>query len=346
LQQGPSRRPLPHTPSFFSLNCLPYTYQPDFGPPTVWLRFLKSVWPKDQASIDTLQELFGLLLTPDTSYQKLFLLIGPKRSGKGTIARIIQALRGKEATAWPTLASLGENFGLASLIDKPIAIIPDARLDARVGVQVLAERLLAISGEDGMSVPRKYLADWIGSLSTRFVILTNPLPKVADVSGALASRFIILQMEISFYGREDHQLESKLRPELPGILNWALAGLDRLTRRGYFQQPESAAQMVENLIGLSSPHTVFLRERCGIGPDESVVCSTLYQAWCDWCRVNGHKQPGTTQDLGRNMRAALPTVRTKRQRDPVNRHQLRDYYIGIGLLPRTDVGEAEDEPEV
>jgi putative DNA primase/helicase len=343
LLHWPSRTLLPHTPSFFGLNCLPYAYQSDFGPPGVWLRFLASVWPDDQASIDTLQELFGLLLTSDTRYQKLFLLIGPKRSGKGTIARIIQALRGKEATAWPTLASFGENFGLASLIDKPIAIIPDARLDSRVDVQVLAERLLAISGEDGMSVPRKYLADWIGSLPTRFVILTNPLPKVTDVSGALASRFIILQMVISFYGREDHQLGSKLRPELPGILNWALAGLDRLTRRGYFQQPESAAQMVEDLAGLSSPHTVFLRERCRVGRKETVVCSTLYQAWCDWCRINGHKQPGTTQDLGRNLRAALPTIRTRRQRDPANRHQLQDCYAGIGLLPRP---EAEDEPEV
>jgi putative DNA primase/helicase len=343
LLHWPTRTLLPHTPAFFGLNCLPYPYQPDFGPSVVWLRFLASLWPDDQASIDTLQELFGLLLTSDTSYQKLFLLIGPPRSGKGTIARILQALRGKEATAWPTLASLGTTFGLEGLIGRPIAIIPDARLDSRVDVQVLAERLLAISGEDGMSVPRKYLADWIGSLPARFVILTNPLPKVTDVSGALASRFIVLQLTISYLGREDRQLGAKLRPELPGILNWALSGLDRLTQRGYFQQPESAAQTVENLADLANPLRAFLRERCRIRADESVNCSTLYQAWCDWCRVTGNKQPGTTQDLGRNLRAAQPAVYTKRQRDPANWHQLHDCYAGIGLLPQAEV---QGEPEV
>jgi putative DNA primase/helicase len=346
LLHWPSRTLLALTPAFFSLNCLPYAYQPDFGAPVVWLGFLKSVWPDDQPSIDTLQELFGLLLTSDTSYQKLFLLIGPKRSGKGTIARIIEALRGKESTGWPTLASLGENFGLADLIDKPIAIIPDARLGKQVDPQVLAERLLAISGEDGMSVPRKYLPAWIGALPTRFVILTNPLPKVADVSGALASRFIILQLTISFYGREDRQLWSKLRPELPGILNWALAGLDRLSRRGYFQQPQSAAQMVESLTGLASPLTVFIRERCVVEPDAAAICDVLYRAWCDWCRVNGHKQPGTTQDLGRNLRAVVPTIRTQQRRDPANRQQRHDYYVGVGLLPQATVEEAADASEV
>ena len=37
----------------------------------------------------TLQEIFGYCLTADTSQQKAFAVIGPKRSGKGTIARVV-----------------------------------------------------------------------------------------------------------------------------------------------------------------------------------------------------------------------------------------------------------------
>ena len=58
----------------------------------------------------------------------MLLLIGPTRSGKGTIARMLTALIGSGHVAGPTLASLGTNFGLSPLLGKPLAIISDARL--------------------------------------------------------------------------------------------------------------------------------------------------------------------------------------------------------------------------
>ena len=41
--------------------------------------------------MDTLQEIFGYLLTSNTSQQKIFLIIGPPRSGKGTMVRITES---------------------------------------------------------------------------------------------------------------------------------------------------------------------------------------------------------------------------------------------------------------
>ena len=51
------------TPRLFSTISLPVNFEPTAAPPLQWLAFLKSVWPNDQESIDTLQEVFGLLLT-------------------------------------------------------------------------------------------------------------------------------------------------------------------------------------------------------------------------------------------------------------------------------------------
>ena len=87
--------------------------------------------------------MFGYLLTSDTRLQKMFLIVGPKRSGKGTIARVLKALLGVANVAGPTLSGLGTNFGLAPLVGKPLAIISDARLSGRADQQVIAERLLA-----------------------------------------------------------------------------------------------------------------------------------------------------------------------------------------------------------
>jgi putative DNA primase/helicase len=330
LLHWPTRQLLPHTPAFFNVGSVPYAYQSDVPPPVEWLRFLKLLWPEDQESIDALQELFGLLLTVDTSYQKLFMLVGPPRSGRGTIARVLVALLGRERTAGPTLASLGETFGLEGLLDKSLAVVADARLSRRTDIATLVERLLALSGEDQLSVPRKHQKAWVGTLSARFMILTNELPRMPDVSGALASRFIVWRLTESFLGREDRGLLGKLLPELPRILNWALAGLDRLARRGRFQQPGSAVQLAEELAGLTSPMRIFIRECCVVKPKQRVSCAVLYRAWTDWCRSSGRKNVGTTQDLGRGLRAVAPGVQTKQMRARGTKQRF-DGYIGIGL---------------
>jgi putative DNA primase/helicase len=129
------------------------------------------------------------------------LIVGPSRSGKGTIAKVLERLVGVDNKVNPTLAELGRNFGIAPLIAKRIAIISDARLGQGAGQHVIAERLLSITGEDAITVDRKYLSAWTGRLQTRFLILSNELPRLAGASGALARRFILLKLlETSFYG--------------------------------------------------------------------------------------------------------------------------------------------------
>src|SRR5262249_45214659 len=158
--------------------------------------------PDDRESIETLQEIFGLCLTPETRHQKAFLLVGPKRAGKGVIARILIALVGQCNAVSPTLASLGERFGLAPLIGKLVAVISDARLGAKTDQHAIAESILRITGEDDVEVDRKYREAWNGRMRVRFLIISNELPRLADTSGALASRFIVLNLRESFLGRE------------------------------------------------------------------------------------------------------------------------------------------------
>jgi putative DNA primase/helicase len=277
------------------------------------MKFLRELWPDDlddkQARL-TLQEIFGLLLTPDTRHQKIFMLVGPKRSGKGTIGRLLTALLGKENVANPTLASLSSHFGLAPLIDKRAAIISDARLGPQTNAHTVAERLLAISGEDSQTIDRKYREPWTGRLGARFLVLTNELPRIADTSGALASRFVILLLKNSFYGREDHNLEDKLLTELPGILNWSLRGLDGLRERGRFKMPEASVQLIRQLEDLASPVAAFIREWGVVDPSARISVKEFYDAYVKWCESEGCK-PGSNIVFGRNLRAVMPHVEAR-----------------------------------
>lgn len=317
---------LPPTPTFFSPVAVRFAYASDAPLPTQWLNFLDSIFPNDPEAIATLGEIFGYVLTGDTRQQKIFGAIGPKRCGKGTIARILTALLGQDNIAGPTLASLGQNFGLSPLIGKHLAIIADARLGRGNDGAAIAERLLSISGEDSLTVDRKYREPWTGQLSTRFLILSNEIPRFSDASGALSSRFVLLTMRTSFYRREDQGLTDKLKTELPGILNWAITGWQRLTARGYFLQPASSSEAIEELESLASPVLAFIRERCAIGPGYQCRIDSVYLAWKSWCLERGRDHAGTQQTFGRDLRAAVPGL-------TVTQHHKVRHYEGIAISP-------------
>ena len=297
----------PPSPDLFTLAALPVEFDPDADCPQ-WRKFLRQLWPDDEQAIDALRDVFGYLVAGDTSHQKVVLMVGPKRAGKGTILRILTALLGRANVAAPTLGSLAGPFGLQSLIGKSAALISDARLSGRADQEAIAERLLSISGEDHVSVPRKFLPDYTAQIGARFVLATNELPRLHDASGALASRFVPLVLTRSWYGREDRHLSDRLMAELPGILNWAMEGYRRLSARGHFVIPDTAADAMQELQDLGSPIGAFLRDECVIEAGAEVACAHLYGRWCEWCEEHGRNHPGTEQSFGRDLRAAAPGV--------------------------------------
>jgi putative DNA primase/helicase len=231
------------------------------------------------------------------------------------------------------LASLQTNFGLWPLIGKPLAIIADARLGTKSDQAINAERLLSISGEDAQTIDRKHQSAWTGRLPTRFMILTNELLRIADASGALAGRFIVIVLENSFYGKEDIGLANRLLAELPGLLNWSLLGYRRIRERGYFIQPRSSDEAIEELETLGSPIKAFIRDRCRVGPACSVPVELIYQDYRAWCESNGRRDAGTKQTFGRDLRAAVTGLRMQRLREGESR--LREYQ-GIGMKGEND----------
>ena len=330
----PTMQIMPCTPDLFTTNALDFDYEPDASEPEQWLEFLHELWGGDDQSIGTLRQWFGYCLTLDTRQQKMLLLVGPKRSGKGTIARVQAELVGKHNVVSPTTSSLAKQFGLQPLIGKSLAIVSDARFGALRDSGSIVERLLCISGEDSLTIPRKYLDDVTLRLPTRFMFLTNELPRLSDASGALAGRFIVLTLTQSFFGREDIRLIDKLLAELPGILNWAIEGWRKLQQQGRFIQPDSATEALRELEDMASPIGAFLRECCVLGSQYEVETTCLYQAWRVWCSRHGRTYPGIETTFGKDLRAALPGLGKRR---PRGGDGLRSrFYQGVGL--RTDFG--------
>jgi putative DNA primase/helicase len=327
----------PHTPLYFGHVSVPFPYDPDAPTPTKWLAFLEELWPDEPDGIDVLGEWFGYVISGRLDLHKIFLMIGPTRGGKGVIARILTALIGKRNVCGPTLSSLGGEFGLAPLLGKSLAVISDARSGGgkNSSSSVVVERLLSISGEDTLTVNRKYRDQWSGKLPVRLHVISNELPRLGDASSAIVGRLVLLLTTRSWLGKENYGLETRLRTELTGILNWSLEGLRRLTldNENHFTRFAAADEAITAMQDLASPVGAFVRERCKLRADDEIAVDDLYAAYKQWCELSEY-QKSPKAHFGRDLRAACPSVRKRRPRDGSKR-----YFVYGGIRLRKDEEE-------
>lgn len=333
LLHAPTRNRYGHTPRFFNTFALGHDFDPEAPVPGLWLDFLASVWPDDQQSIDTLQEMFGYMLTHRNDLQKIFILYGAKRGGKGTIIKVLQHLLGHSNTTPTSMSEMSTDFGLANLDGKAMAFMSDLRFRGRDdGIAV--ERMLKISGDDTVMINRKYREPYEAHLMCRFLVVSNELPQLYDESGALQSRMILLKFERNFQelGLLDPTLQGRLLAAdvLSGVLNWALDGLERLNARGNFIQPESGEEEVVAMEELSSPTLRFVAECCELGSDKIIPRTELFRVWQAWAKETDHRT-GSDSVFGRNLTAAVPSVRRVR---PGPKGKQIYSYDGISLNER------------
>lgn len=280
---------LDHTPDLFNVFALPFPFDPTAECPR-WRQYLDETLGDEPDKIKLMREWYGYCMTSDTKMHKLMLMRGPKRSGKGTAAAVLQAIVGQDQCASTSFAQLTGNFGLEGLVGKQLALMGDARLPRNGDSMRALEILLNIVGEDPVNVDRKFKKPLANHrLKCRFTIATNELPELPDHAGAMEARLNILDFTRCFVGREDFDLRDKLVAEAPGIAVWALEGLRRLRKQGRFTVPASSRASLQEWRTATSPTSSFIEECCDQGQDLEVHKAELYDAWDAWSRERGMK---------------------------------------------------------
>ena len=95
----------------------------------VWNGFLQDLFQTDEQSHEFIKEYLGYCMTTETKFQKAAMLIGPKRSGKGTVCYVLRRLVGDECYVGLSMNTwaLGEN-SKQCLIGKQVGVFSDVRL--------------------------------------------------------------------------------------------------------------------------------------------------------------------------------------------------------------------------
>jgi phage/plasmid primase, P4 family, C-terminal domain len=327
-----TRETCEHSDAYLNTYALPFEYDAtaECG---AWEAYLASILSAD--SVKLLQEWFGYVVSGRTDLQKMLYMLGPSRSGKGTIALILSRLIGMMNVAGPTLNSFAGQFGLQPLIGKPLAIFDDVRLPPRPDtVYTALEKLLSVIGEGSMTVDRKNKESVTAKLPTRIMMSANELLQFPDEVGAMQTRMLVLVFTQSFVGREkrDEEFKNLFLAELPGILNWALAGLRRLDEQsGRFTLPADSTEVSEELRDAGNHVRPFIRDHCEIGGTDEhwVWVDEIYGLYAE--TRGGFKDDAAQKDrFGRELKAAFPSVKKKRKR---KEGVLTYYYTGVTLLP-------------
>ena len=218
-----------HTPEVFSIMQIPIEYNPMADCP-VWKEKLKNKIDKPTRAV--LQEFFGYVFQPGQKHQKALLLHGGKRTMKSTSLNVLEKLVGKENSTAFSLQRLNEDkHAPAYLIDKPLNVCAD--LESR-GLRDTGAFMM-MTGGDKISAGKKYEHPLHFYAPTKLVFSCNDIPATTNKNLAFYRRWIILTFEKQTLETEiDKDLPETLEKELPGILNWAIEGLERLNQNKNF----------------------------------------------------------------------------------------------------------------
>lgn len=252
-----------HSPDWWFVNKLPVKYDPQADCPAIKQFFSEVLNPAD---IPLIEEIFGWVLWKyDYRPHRAVMLHGKGRNGKGTTLRLIEALLGSPNVSHISLEQLTSfRFAPALLVDKSANLFGDTHSKDMSDTAIFK----CATGEDTFSVEEKFKTPFNYRNYAKMVFAANKLPKTPDNTNGFYSRWMILDFPNRFDidpGKMDHDLISKLTTpeELSGLLNLAIAGLNRLRANNWTFSYRLTTEDVRFMYQrLSDPVFAFLEDTC------------------------------------------------------------------------------------
>lgn len=322
---------LPPTPRYYSEHMLAFDFWPQAPEPTRWLQFLNELWD-DPTCHDLLHEWMGYCMTTYAHFQKMMMMLGKPRAGKGTIWWVMEQMVGG-SVASPDFESLLQPHGLAPLLGKQLALLPDAKSLPRKILSNVCTKLKAIIGQDPVLINPKNQPQITTRLPIKLTLQSNELIAIPDFSEAMQARQLFLRFDRSFIGQEDEHLKDKLLPELSGIANLALAGLRRLMERGRFTEPAASRELAKQIRHIGNPVAGYVESRCIIDDNLATPTTTLFADWEKWADEMD-AEPMTPRKFGEHLLATVQSVRKTQNiggRKVAGKAKRPFCFVGIGL---------------
>ncbi len=293
-----------------------------------FINFLNTIYPGHPELVELQQMKFGYILTTGNVFQKIFMQKGERRSGKGTLDRMMKEMVPKGYFEPTTFEKLSGRFGQTVFRRAKVVNIPDYKKGTLTGKSrnMVEEVIISSSGGDTIAIEEKHARQEGIKPVAVLTVSSNEIIDITNID-AFFSRLIVIPHMVSFEGREDFELEEKLYKELPGILNWAIEGAYKLGAQGRFIEPPICIETKNDMIEVNSPMSAFVRQYYYVDKTVSPsLCTTKdgfrnsYKAWLS--RPESSIPPETIIDMcdentmNATIRVIIGQLETKYRRQP------------------------------
>ena len=249
-----------------------------------FLTFVDDIFEGNMELIRFVQNAIGYSLTGSTREQCLFIMIGDGANGKSTFINVINKLLGTYGTtaAAQTLIANGGNSIGDDLVD-----LVGARLisvsETEEGQSLAEAKIKQMTGGDTLK-GRPLYGNYVEfTIQGKLWLATNSLPQINNSDHGIWRRITAIPFNRTFSASEqDKGLTGKLLAELPGILNWAIAGCLDWQENG-LQAPTIVQDQVAEYRSSMDSISEFLQEECAISSEHSCTATQLYAAYRTWC---------------------------------------------------------------
>jgi P4 family phage/plasmid primase-like protien len=334
-------------PEHFATWCLPIPYDANAVCPH-WEQLLNDAFADmvdgdRKITVDLVQELVGAALIDDKpkSLSRALVLFGFPDTGKTVVLKVITALFGGAITT--TFAKLEGNHGLQSFARRLPWVLGEAFNQSGWYVSDLVKCI--ITG-DPVEINPKNAPAISMKVNTPAFWGTNHPPKFKESSGSMATRMIIIPMTRTFCKEtpvgvaeearkhnpawEPHDLV--INTELPGVLNWALIGLQRALQRGHFVNTESGKDLLEKSRKDSNCAAAFVDECLDADAEAMMSTTDVYSTFKRWW-IGEHGEKSTVPSpttFGHDL-ANLPNSRIAQDKNKFKNKSSQRFYLGCKL---------------
>ena len=267
-------------------------------------RFLDEITQGDAELKQFVLTLFGYCLTGCISEQKLFFFFGSGANGKTTLLSIFRDVMGDELSKQtPSDTLMSKPYGKTSTND--LARLVGVRLVATSEVEDgshLAESLIKnLTGGD-VIIARLLYSEFFEYLPKfKLIVAGNHKPVIRGDDDGIWRRFVLVPFNATIpEEKRDPNLLEKLRAELPGIFNLAVAGCLRWQKFG-LRPPRAVTQASADY----RQEMDILGEwitTCGVEESNAAWrAGAAYLSYQQWAVANGFRSM-TSASFGRKMR--------------------------------------------
>lgn len=276
-----------------------FDIRPVVGPMPDFTRFLHDAFDGNAEEEQTklLQEVVGAtVLGIFANYEKVLLMKGPGRAGKGTMLKIIESLIPVEARSAVSPFKWDSEYYLANLAGKRLNVVGELPDDEAIP----AAAFKTVTGRDTLTGRHPTHRPFNFRNQAAHIFNGNHFIFTKDHSEAFYTRWLLMEFKNSRIGRENEQetdlAQRIIDNERPAILAWALQGAKRLVDRGHFETTTVQLKLMAQWQRRSSTLMEFLFDTdvCTRGQGVKFVTARafFYKTYSEWCRGSNRKPMG------------------------------------------------------